>query len=684
MSQYNTGNPPPSSDMRDAWDNNATIDDFVNGPQLTVTTRTGVEWDSLSGIQKKAEDQREQIAIDSEAVVDETRRNLIPLSRQYMTLAEAQADIANIPEGSVTYYRSPDDTALAIEVINNSGALAATGRKMPSQQQVNKAANSAQLAGVTVEEPLYDEEGVEIVHALADADGKAPLTTNRLGAVGLARAEVAALGGNAVPWAITDSRRIPYISGTPMGGVQIGNVEIVEIPGPPGIVFCDANYIPMACTPGFDSDQDIPVIGGSGNTPETPVIPIYLRDWNGVRSQGQSLSIGEMPPASAAANPPLSTSQPYGNLGFSSNNNSYSSATDTAVPLVESAYMPSEGTYPAGESPCSGAANKLVDRIQAETGFDWQQQGAVFFSSCPGRGGTQIANLSKGTASYQRALDHVTNSMRLANVAGRTFAELAILWTQGESDIGGGVTRADYYSMLTQYISDMTTDTVAITGQDFTPFFISYQMASHRQYRVTNPLIALALRDVALTGLSRLSHPAYIGDYVDNVHGTNQTYLMFAKYYGRAVHKLLQDNQAGKKPGMHWLDKIGETRQGNIINLQFNVPHPPLVIDTTWVTEAENYGFYIRDMTTQNFDVVDIISAVEIAGPDRVRIICSRAPTVNEQVTYGWGKAGDPLTTGRTTGPRGNLRDSEGDLPGESYTDTSGTLRKLHNWCVIF
>ncbi|MGR7031601.1 hypothetical protein ACU632_17370, partial [Klebsiella aerogenes] len=305
MSQYNTGNPPPSSDMRDAWDNNATIDDFVNGPQLTVTTRTGVEWDSLSGIQKKAEDQREQIAIDSEAVVDETRRNLIPLSRQYMTLAEAQADIANIPEGSVTYYRSPDDTALAIEVINNSGALAATGRKMPSQQQVNKAANSAQLAGVTVEDPLYDEEGVEIVHALADADGKAPLTTNRLGAVGLARAEVAALGGNAVPWAITDSRRIPYISGTPMGGVQIGNVEIVEIPGPPGIVFCDSNYIPMACTPGFDSDQDIPVIGGSGTPPETPVIPIYLRDWNGVRSQGQSLSIGEMPPASAAANPPL-------------------------------------------------------------------------------------------------------------------------------------------------------------------------------------------------------------------------------------------------------------------------------------------------------------------------------------------------------------------------------------------
>ncbi len=668
-----TQKPVPSDDIRDHVYAGGMLDKVVTSRELTYTDRLGGQHYTVDGI--KAE---------GDKVIEDTRQNLVPLSRQYITLEEAQADIANIPEGGATYVRSPDGSSLADEYINNGGTLEPTGRKMPSQQAVDKAANSAELAGLSVESRIFDDEGIEIVHALTDAEGKAPITTNKLGAVGMGRAEVASQGGNEVPWAITDTRRVPYIAGTPMGGVCIGNTEIVEIPGPPGIVFCDANYIPMACTPGFESDQDIPVIGGSGSPPETPVIPIYLRDWNGVRSQGQSLSIGEMPPASAAANPPLSTTQPYGNLGFSSNNNSYSSATDTAVPLIESAYMPSEGTYPAGESPCSGAANKLVERIQEDTGFDWQQQGAVFFSSCPGRGGTQIANLSKGTASYQRALDHVTNSLRLANAAGRTFAELAILWTQGESDIGGNVSRDDYSTMLLQYISDMTEDTVAITQQDYNPFFVSYQLASHRQYGKTNPLIALSLRDVALTGRSRLSHPAYIGDYVDNVHGTNQTYLMFAKYYGRAIHKLLLDNQAGKKPGMHWLDKIGETRQGNIINLQFNVPHPPLVIDTTWVTETENYGFYIRDMTTQNFDVVDIISAVEIAGPDRVRIICSRAPTVNEQVTYGWGKAGDPLTTGRTTGPRGNLRDSEGDLPGESYTDTSGTLRKLHNWCVIF
>ncbi|HIE9430624.1 TPA: hypothetical protein ACXRXO_005282, partial [Klebsiella pneumoniae] len=80
---------------------------------------------------------------ERDAVVEETRQNLIPLSRQYMTLAAAQADIANIPDGSATYYRSPDDSALAVEVINNGGTLEETGRKMPSTELVNVKVSAA-------------------------------------------------------------------------------------------------------------------------------------------------------------------------------------------------------------------------------------------------------------------------------------------------------------------------------------------------------------------------------------------------------------------------------------------------------------------------------------------------------------------------------------------------------------
>ncbi|MDU4658399.1 MAG: hypothetical protein E6Y40_27300, partial [Klebsiella oxytoca] len=68
---------------------------------------------------------------------DEIRQNLVPLSKQYMTPEAAQADIANIPDGSTTYVRSPDDAYLAVEYKNTGGTLEATGRRMISAGYVD-------------------------------------------------------------------------------------------------------------------------------------------------------------------------------------------------------------------------------------------------------------------------------------------------------------------------------------------------------------------------------------------------------------------------------------------------------------------------------------------------------------------------------------------------------------------
>ncbi|HBR4847328.1 TPA: flagellar biosynthesis protein, partial [Klebsiella pneumoniae] len=84
-------------------DNAERLDKLVNGDALTEPDRAGDDLDTWRGMMAKN---------------DEVRQNLIPLSKQYATLAAAQADIANIPVGSTTYYRSPDDSALAIEVMN--------------------------------------------------------------------------------------------------------------------------------------------------------------------------------------------------------------------------------------------------------------------------------------------------------------------------------------------------------------------------------------------------------------------------------------------------------------------------------------------------------------------------------------------------------------------------------------
>lgn len=103
---------------------------------------------------------RQDIKEKYKNAVDSVIENLVPLSKQYMTLADAQADIANIPEGSTTYYRSPDDSALAIEVINNGGTLTPTGRKMPSSTKVD-----------AVSELVFSDPALSPLMFLSDAEG---------------------------------------------------------------------------------------------------------------------------------------------------------------------------------------------------------------------------------------------------------------------------------------------------------------------------------------------------------------------------------------------------------------------------------------------------------------------------------------------------------------------------------
>ncbi|HFT4611478.1 TPA: flagellar biosynthesis protein, partial [Klebsiella pneumoniae] len=139
-------------------DNAERLDKLVNGPAADVPDRGGDPLYSWRQMMAKN---------------DEVRQNLIPLSRQYMTLADAQADIANIPEGSTTYYRSPDDSALAIEVINHGGTLEPTGRKMPSQESIDGR--------------VYLSEGSELTRVIAA--GKPVLIQDELGRVYLAGME---------------------------------------------------------------------------------------------------------------------------------------------------------------------------------------------------------------------------------------------------------------------------------------------------------------------------------------------------------------------------------------------------------------------------------------------------------------------------------------------------------------
>ena len=144
-------------------DNAERLDKLVNGDAPTEPDRAGVDLDTWRGMMAKN---------------DEVRQNIIPLSKQYMTLEAAQADIANIPDGSTTYYRSPDDSTLAIEVMNVSGTLQPTGRTMASGELVADIDQRiSQVDGENITE-IHDDTGNIIGYLAADGRLFLPYLSN--------------------------------------------------------------------------------------------------------------------------------------------------------------------------------------------------------------------------------------------------------------------------------------------------------------------------------------------------------------------------------------------------------------------------------------------------------------------------------------------------------------------------
>ncbi|MCR3901102.1 hypothetical protein, partial [Klebsiella variicola] len=136
---------------------------------------------------------------------DEVRQNLIPLSKQYQTLAAAQADIANIPEGSSTYVRSPDDAYLAIEYMNVGGTLVATGRKMLSalptgyQAATAVSSNAANTIAITIPGLLVDSSLIYFLSPILNTGAVSVTVTDAKGNTvtrAIQKQNFAALAGN--------------------------------------------------------------------------------------------------------------------------------------------------------------------------------------------------------------------------------------------------------------------------------------------------------------------------------------------------------------------------------------------------------------------------------------------------------------------------------------------------------
>ena len=154
-----------------------------------------------------------------------------------MTLADAQVDIANIPDGSATYVRSTDDSALADEYINNGGTLEATGRRMISAGYVDALRDliTEEIARVMSTGAAVPLEGYpDVAWAWVDKEGKSTSETLSDGTTNLA----ALLLGNKIELVADDNDGItcqlrgtttPLFSLSASGVVTFGDIRMFAV-----------------------------------------------------------------------------------------------------------------------------------------------------------------------------------------------------------------------------------------------------------------------------------------------------------------------------------------------------------------------------------------------------------------------------------------------------------------------
>lgn len=293
-----------------------------------------------------------------------------------------------------------------------------------------------------------------------------------------------------------------------------------------------------------------------------------------------------------------------------------------------------------------------------------------------GHGQNTITQLSKPSPCYYKFIEEIDYAYHKAQELGWDFQVPAVCWMQGESDIVE-YPDTDYKELFHQMYNNLNTDIKQVTHQTNDIRIICYQssaLTKAEKYEPNNfngtesrtPEIQMELvRDDSLIWAMG---PTYLYDFMrEALHIDAIGQKRIGDLAAKSAFGIIR-----KEPRFIGLVPIKTDVEGNKVSIIFNVPTPPLCFDTVQVVKADHYGFNIIRQ-----DNTDIISDVVLHG-DTITITCQESP-VGCRIRYGVN--GDFQKGGRLHGPRGNLRDSQGEI---RKVTINGTTYPQDNWCYIF
>lgn len=372
---------------------------------------------------------------------------------------------------------------------------------------------------------------------------------------------------------------------------------------------------------------------------------------------GQSNAIGTM------SIPPLTTEQPYDNLMFDTGVlKAESEWFRKLVPLVEGDLMP--GKVYRVETLSSGFANLVSKTAREELGTKHD-----VLVSIHGVGGMPYPALMKGTKPYAAGLLEVFHAQNLARATKKSYVVSAVITVHGEADHADG--NPLYEPSLRVWQRDYEKDVREITGQkDPIPLFET-QISNWPRYGQATSRIPddQLTAHIKAPGKVILVGPKYHLPYgSDGIHLANEGQRHMGEDYAKAYKRVVLE-------GGTWepLRPKAVTRDGNEITITFHVPAPPIVLDPNLVSNPGNFGFEYHEGSASP----PKIASVTVTGPDTVKVTLTGAPDPKARKRIRYAYTSHPSAhAGPTSGPRGNLRDSDPTVSRHGYA--------LFNWCVHF
>ncbi|MEH8929359.1 hypothetical protein RAF76_14260 [Klebsiella pneumoniae] len=641
--------------------------------------------------------------------------------REFPTLeaAQADADAGNIPVGSTAYYRSSDDSALAVEVINNAGALQPTGRKMPSQKTVDDLLKHVETTNLIFQlvdilgyrqfyaltsgefgtaKTIIKPDGIELEgYSLTVSDDNGIYIENILGQ----RVVLADENGNVAPRSLRAARDGSFGTDSAMvsgAGLSFNSGDSrIDITGPEFLKVTD--FLGRSKTI-IDASGN-PVGGGSGGgiTLQDRINILNAENlsyYSKVRSRynadierlvfalsmiiwyGQSLSTNQ------EGYPALSKT-PYSNLGNlmlgkSPRPNTRTGAGFTPVgsailnPL-KAVVQSGDGSYvmsdadvaalPAGSGNegegAVAAVNMLRMLFLRQAALLTDPSRLLVLASC-GVNGRTVEALSKGADPelYNRIREAVSKIKAIADGESKTFGIGAFCFLQGEWNYnpgyGGDYTREGYKAKVRQLYSDVIADFCA--GQR-PPAMFTYQTGGTYTIDTYELAIGMAQLDMATEGGNIYGVcPSYPFPNKDSGHLTSNGYRWMDMFFGKVMFRVLVLGE-----GWEPLHCTGVEVQDDYALLNYAVPYPPL----QWGTPYD--GRTAKTYADKGYRATDAngaldVTAAEIVADTVVKLTFSRRVSGTIKIWYA-----------DKTSHNGNgcLKDSDPFLATENYVYTAGS-----------